>query len=53
MQLQILMSLNRLDALAEPLRALIDGTPAAERPALIAGAAAFRAARRRQAPGGA
>jgi tetratricopeptide (TPR) repeat protein len=34
-QLQILILLNKTDALAEPLRALLAQTPAAERPGLI------------------
>ncbi len=36
LQLQILLLLNRGDAAAEPLRALLAQTPAAERPGLIA-----------------
>jgi len=36
LQLQILMSMNRVDELPEPLRALIAGTPSAERAAVIA-----------------
>ncbi|MDP1899758.1 MAG: tetratricopeptide repeat protein [Rubrivivax sp.] len=36
LQLQILMVLNRTDALGEPLKALLTQTPAAERPGLIA-----------------
>ena len=36
LQLQILMALNRADALAEPLRSLLEQTPAAERGGLIA-----------------
>ena len=34
--LQILVALNRTDALAEPMRALLSQTPAADRPGLIA-----------------
>jgi tetratricopeptide (TPR) repeat protein len=51
LQLQILMSLNRLDDLGEPMRALIDGTPTVERPALIASLPRFvqRAADKRAA----
>ncbi len=36
LQIQILLLLNRIDALGEPLRALLAQTPAAERPGLIA-----------------
>jgi tetratricopeptide (TPR) repeat protein len=36
LQLQILLMLNRPDTLAEPLKALLAQTPAAERPGLIA-----------------
>jgi tetratricopeptide (TPR) repeat protein len=36
LQLQILLSMNRIDELPEPLRALVAGTPAAERGAVIA-----------------
>ncbi len=36
LQVQILLLLNRNDALAEPLRALLAQTPAADRPGLIA-----------------
>jgi len=35
LQLQILLSMNRIDELPEPMRALIAGTPAAERAAVI------------------
>lgn len=50
-QLQILVSLNRVGELADPMRALIDLTPAADRPALIAGLPRFmqRANDKRQA----
>ena len=36
LQLQILLSMNRLNELPEPVRALLNGTPAAERAAVIA-----------------
>ena len=35
LQLQILLSMNRMQELTEPMRALIAGTPAAEREAVI------------------
>ena len=51
LQLQILLSLNRLDELAEPLQALIAATPAAERAAVIGALPRFlmRTADKRQA----
>ncbi len=51
LQLQILLSLNRPNELAEPLRALLVATPAAERPAVIGALPRFlqRAADKRQA----
>jgi len=51
LQLQILLSLNRLGEIAEPLRKLIDATPPAERAALIGSLPRYlqRAADKRQA----
>jgi tetratricopeptide (TPR) repeat protein len=51
LQLQILLSLNRLNELAEPLRTLLATTPAAERPAVIGALPRFlqRATDKRQA----
>ena len=51
LQLQILLSLNRLDELAEPLRTLVAATPAGQRDALIDSLPRFlmRAADKRQA----
>lgn len=51
LQLQILLSLNRLNELAEPLGALVAATPAAERAALIGSLPRFlqRAGDKRQA----
>jgi tetratricopeptide (TPR) repeat protein len=51
LQLQILLSMNRLSELPEPLRALIAGTPAGERAAVIGSLPRFatRAADKRQA----
>jgi len=51
LQLQILLSLNRIDDLAEPLRALLAASPAAERAAVIGSLPRFmmRAADKRQA----
>jgi tetratricopeptide (TPR) repeat protein len=53
LQVQILLSMNRLGELGEPLRALIAGTPVAERGALIAALPRFfaRAGDKRQAAG--
>ncbi len=53
LQLQILLSLNRLNELSEPLRALIKATPPDERAALIASLPHFlqRAGDKRQAAG--
>ena len=51
LQLQILLSMNRLNELPEPIRALIAGTPAAERAAVIGSLPRFmqRAQDKRQA----
>ncbi|HMO46823.1 MAG TPA: hypothetical protein PKB14_12440 [Rubrivivax sp.] len=51
LQLQILLSLNRLDELGEPLRTLVAAAPAAERNAVIGSLPRFlmRAADKRQA----
>ncbi|MGL6111468.1 MAG: tetratricopeptide repeat protein [Rubrivivax sp.] len=51
LQLQILLSLNRMNELAEPLRTLISATPAPERAAVIASLPRFmqRASDKRQA----
>ena len=51
LQLQILLSMNRPNELAEPLRALLAASPAAERPAVIGALPRFlqRAADKRQA----
>jgi len=51
LQLQILLSLNRMNELSEPMRSLISATPAAERAAVIAALPRFmqRAADKRQA----
>jgi tetratricopeptide (TPR) repeat protein len=51
LQLQILLSLNRLSDLSEPMRALIDATPAGERAAAISSLPRFlqRASDKRQA----
>ncbi|MBX3641872.1 MAG: tetratricopeptide repeat protein [Rubrivivax sp.] len=51
LQLQILLSLNRLNELGEPLHALLTATPVAERPAVIGALPRFlqRAADKRQA----
>lgn len=51
LQVQILIAMNRIADLAEPLRSLLQATPAAERPALIASlpAAFQRSADKRQA----
>jgi tetratricopeptide (TPR) repeat protein len=51
LQLQILLSLNRLNDLSEPMRALIAATPAAERAAAISSLPRFlqRASDKRQA----
>lgn len=51
LQLQILLSLNRLDELAEPLRTLVAATPAGQRDAVIDSLPRFlmRAADKRQA----
>jgi len=51
LQLQILLSMNRMQDLAEPMRALIAGTPAAERATVIGALPRFmsRATDKRQA----
>jgi tetratricopeptide (TPR) repeat protein len=51
LQLQILLSMNRMNELPEPIRALIAGTPAAERAAVIGSLPRFmqRAQDKRQA----
>jgi tetratricopeptide (TPR) repeat protein len=51
LQLQILLSMNRLNELSEPIRALIAGTPTAERAAVIGSLPRFmqRAQDKRQA----
>ncbi len=51
LQLQILLSMNRMNELSEPIRALIAGTPAAERAAVIGSLPRFmqRAQDKRQA----
>jgi tetratricopeptide (TPR) repeat protein len=51
LQLQILLSLNRVNELSEPIRSLISATPAAERAAVIAALPRFmqRASDKRQA----
>ncbi len=51
LQLQILLSMNRMSDLPEPMRALISATPAADRAAVIASLPRFmqRAADKRQA----
>ncbi len=51
LQLQILLSLNRMNDLAEPMRALINATPVAERSAVIGSLPRFmqRATDKRQA----
>jgi tetratricopeptide (TPR) repeat protein len=51
LQLQILLSMNRPNELPEPIRALVAGTPAAERPAVIGSLPRFmqRAQDKRQA----
>ena len=51
LQLQILLSMNRMQELTEPMRALIAGTPAAEREAVIGALPRFmsRATDKRQA----
>jgi tetratricopeptide (TPR) repeat protein len=51
LQLQILLSLNRIDDLAEPLRTLLGATPVVERPSVIGSLPRFiqRASDKRQA----